>query len=254
MSPLSAAPFDIDHVIVAGRDLKAMQAALAAVGLVSEYGGPHTNHATEMSLTSFPDGSYLELLAMQPNADAKAVAAYVWAKQVESSAGPCAWVARAKDFDGEIKRLREAGVKVDDAVRNGRVRPDGTRLEWEAAKIGEDPTGTFFPSLDHDFTPRQNRASLKGKPTTRDFGGVAKVVIAVRDMDRRGPTLPPGLRRPAADQAGGCRFWRATGPAGQHPGDSGRAAERAIVAYRSAGAIRRGTVRFHTFGAPAQRL
>jgi hypothetical protein len=184
MLPLSAAPFDIDHVIVAGRDLKAMQAALAAVGLASEYGGPHTNHATEMSLTSFPDGSYLELLAMQPNADAKAVAAYVWAKQIESQPGPCAWVVRVKDFDGEIKRLREAGVKVDDAVRNGRVRPDGTRLEWEAAKIGEDPTGTFFPSLEHDFTPRQNRASLTGKPTTRDFGGVAKVVIAVRDMDR----------------------------------------------------------------------
>ncbi|MGH9647203.1 MAG: VOC family protein, partial [Bryobacteraceae bacterium] len=75
---LPAADLTIDHVTVAGKDLKSMQATLAALGIPSEYGGPHSNHATEMALTSFPDGSYLELIAIQPNADPAAVAAHYW--------------------------------------------------------------------------------------------------------------------------------------------------------------------------------
>ncbi len=198
---LAAAPFEIDHVTVAGRDLKAMQAALAAVGLASEYGGPHDNRATEMALTSFPDGSYLELIGIQPNADAKAVAAHGWARQLEGQAGPCAWAVRVKDFDSEIKRLREAGVAAGVPVRGGRARPDGTRLEWETAQIGEEPNGTFFPFLIRDLTPRPNRAFSKGKPTTHDFGGIGTVVLAVRDLDRaiqrfhQAYDVPPAIKQ-----------------------------------------------------------
>jgi len=61
---LGAAELFVDHVTAAGKDLKAMQASLAAVGLASEYGGPHSNHATEMAVVSFADGSYLELIAI----------------------------------------------------------------------------------------------------------------------------------------------------------------------------------------------
>src|SRR5713226_10074202 len=109
---LGAADLTIDHVTVAGKDLKIMQANLAAVGIPSEYGGPHSNHATEMALTSFPDGSYLELIAIQPKADAKALAAHYWAKQMEGNAGPTAWAVRAKDVAAEVQRLRTAGVVV----------------------------------------------------------------------------------------------------------------------------------------------
>ena len=82
--------FPIDHVTVAGKDLKAMQKALDAVGVRSVYGGPHSNHATEMALASFPDGSYLELIAIQPKADPTALAAHYWHKFMEADAGPCA--------------------------------------------------------------------------------------------------------------------------------------------------------------------
>jgi len=68
-------------------------------------------------------------------------------------------------------------------VRSGRERPDGVRLDWEAARVGAEPNGTFFPFLIHDFTPRQQRVSPKGQPTTKDFSGVSKVVIAVRDLE-----------------------------------------------------------------------
>jgi hypothetical protein len=179
---LPAADLTIDHVTVAGRDLKAMQATLAALGIPSDYGGPHSNHATEMALTSFPDGSYLELIAIQPNADPAAVAAHYWSKSMQSDAGPCAWAVRPKDLAAEVQRLQTAGVDVSAPARSGRARPDGVGLEWEAAPVGKGPNGMFFPFLIRDFTPREQRAAPAGRPSTQDFTGVGRVVIAVRDL------------------------------------------------------------------------
>jgi len=179
---LSAADLTIDHVTVAGTDLKKMRASLASVGIQSEFGGPHSNRATEMAVTSIPDGSYLELIAIQPTADPKAVAEHYWSKQMKTEAGPAAWAVRANDVAAEVQRLKTAGVTVSDPVRSGRQRPDGVQLEWEAARVGAEPNGTFFPFLIRDFTPRQQRVYPAGKPTTRDFSGVVKVVIAVRDL------------------------------------------------------------------------
>ena len=178
---LPAADLTIDHVTAAGIDLNTMRASLAAAGIPSEYGGPHSNRATEMALTSFPDGSYLELIAIQPKADAAAVAAHYWSKAMQNNAGPCAWAVRPKDFDFEAQRLRARELTVQPA-RSGRARPDGVRLEWEAAPVGEGPNGVFYPFLIRDFTPRQQRAYPSGKPTTTDFSGVARVVILVRNL------------------------------------------------------------------------
>ncbi|MGH9663178.1 MAG: VOC family protein, partial [Bryobacteraceae bacterium] len=197
---LGAASLTIDHVTVAGKDLKAMQAKLADIGIQSQYGGPHSNHATEMALTSFPDGSYLELIAIQPDADPKAVAANAWAKQMEGNAGPCAWAVREKDIGAEVKRLQAAGVTVGALERGGRERPDGTRLDWETAQAGSEPRGTFFPFLIRDITPRQKRAFPTGKPTTRDFSGINTLVIAVRNLEeavkrsRKAYDLPAPLK------------------------------------------------------------
>jgi hypothetical protein len=61
--PRSPEMLPLDHVTVAGDDLRRMQAALAAIGIATVYGGAHRDGATEMALVSFPDGSYLELIA-----------------------------------------------------------------------------------------------------------------------------------------------------------------------------------------------
>ena len=179
---MPAAELKIDHVTVAGSSLKKLQAGLAAVGIQTVYGGPHSNGATEMALVSFPDGSYLELIAPQAQADSHALAAHAWAKFMQGDAGPCAWAVREKDVAAEVQRLRAAGIPVSAPVRSGRRRPDGVRLDWETAQIGAEPNGTFFPFLIHDFTPRGQRAYPRGKPSNKDFEGVAQVVIAVRDL------------------------------------------------------------------------
>jgi hypothetical protein len=202
--PLMAQQFHIDHVTVAGRDLKTMQKALRDAGIESEYGGPHSNHATEMALASFPDGSYLELIAIQPRPDPAALAAHYWHQFLESDGTPCAWAIRPADFSAEVARLRKAGIALDGPHRAGRKRPDGVELDWETAQIG--PTnGGFFPFLIHDFTPRENRAFPSSKPTTTKWAGISKVVIGVHDLDaavaryQRAFDLPSSQRREDAE-------------------------------------------------------
>ncbi len=177
-----AADLTIDHVTVAGSNLREMQLRLTGLGIPCEFGGAHSNHATQMALTSFPDGSYLELIALQDNPDPKAVEAHEWSKQLRENAGPAAWAIRSEDAAKEVARLRAAGIKVSEPIRNGRKRPDGTQLDWETARVGEEPNGTFFPFLIRDFSPRDARAYPSGKPTSVAFLGVSRVVIAVRDL------------------------------------------------------------------------
>ena len=202
---LSAADLRLDHATIAGRDLQAMQARLAEAGIHAVYGGAHTNHATEMALVSFPDGSYLELMGIQAHADETALERQPWAKELRGDAGPCAWAARAPNLAAEAARLKAAGIAVGAPERGGRERPDGVRLDWETADVGSAARGTFFPFLIQDFTPRAQRAYPQGKPVTRDFEGVRYVVIAVRSLDaavklyRRAFGFPEPLRQVDAD-------------------------------------------------------
>jgi len=178
---IQGADLKIDHVTVAGMNLDKMEKQLASVGLHTESGGPHTNHATQMAISSFPDGSYIELIAPQQNYDAAALGAHQWGKFIQGDAGPCAWAVRPKFFDAEVARIRAAGVPVK-LVGGGRTRPDGTALKWQTADVAGAGVGVFLPFLIRDETPRQNRAFPGGKPANRDQSGILRVVIAVSKL------------------------------------------------------------------------
>ena len=180
--PMIGADLKVDHVTAAGKDLHALQRALLAVGIPSQYGGPHANRATEMALTGFPDGSYLELIAIQPKAEPAGLAATPWRRCMEGNAGPCGWAVRPADIAAETERLRKAGIAVTEPAKNGRRRPDGVQLDWETAQAGSG-NGDFFPFLIHDFTPRERRAYPGGKPTTSMYQGIAKVVLSVENLE-----------------------------------------------------------------------
>jgi hypothetical protein len=180
---LAGGELAVDHATVAGANLKDLDAGLSAVGIHSEYGGPHGNRATEMSVVSFPDGSYLEMIAPQLSADPKMLAAHPWSKFMQANAGPCAWAARTIDLAAEAKRLQAAGIAVGESEKSGRQRPDGVRLDWLTAQVGTEGRGVFFPFLIQDVTPRKNRAYPHGKPSAPDFTGVTKVVIVVKDLE-----------------------------------------------------------------------
>jgi catechol 2,3-dioxygenase-like lactoylglutathione lyase family enzyme len=174
----------IDHVTAAGANLDAMRRAFTAVtNLPTDYGGPHSNRATEMALVSFPDGSYLELMGIQATPDPAALAAHVWSRFLRNNAGPCAFALRAADLGAEVARLKSAGIPVGKPESSGRTRPDGTRLAWETLDEGSGPRGSLLPFLIRDVTPREKRAFPSGKPTTTRFSGIGKAVVGVRDLE-----------------------------------------------------------------------
>jgi len=182
--PAGAADMRIDHVTVAGVSVEEMgKAFTSATGIPTEYGGPHSNHVTEMALASFPDGSYIELMGLQRRADPAAVKAHTWGQFLRDNGGPCAFALRVTDVGAEIRRLSSAGIRVGAAEKSGRTRPDGVSLSWETADIGSGTRGSFFPFLIRDFTPRDNRAYPSGKPTSTGFSGIGVVVVGVHDLE-----------------------------------------------------------------------
>ncbi len=199
---IAAADLTIDHVTAAGEHLDGMRKAFTAVsGVPTEFGGQHSNHATEMALVSFPDGSYLELMGIQAKPDPAAVASHVWSQFLENNAGPCASALRVTDISAEVRQLKSAGISTGGAEAAGRTRADGTKLVWQTVNVGPGRRGSLFPFLIADLTPRENRAYPSGKPTTDRFGGIAEVVVGVRDLEsaitqyRKAFHLPSPLRQ-----------------------------------------------------------
>ena len=166
-----------------GSDLDAMRRACTAVGLASEYGGPHANRVTHMALVGFEDGSYLELIApFAPEAAATGMMGG-WAKFMRENAGPSAWAVASSDIHAEVQRLRAVGIPVHGPDRGGRTRADGAILEWETAILGTGPAGSLLPFMIQDKTPRNLRAQPSAALEGSGIAGVAAVVLGVRKLE-----------------------------------------------------------------------
>src|SRR5258708_16642755 len=95
---IMSAELKVDHVTAAAKDLHVMERALQSVRLPYEYSCPHANPSTEMALTSFPDGSYLELIGIQPQAHPSAVAPRPCHTCMQENSDPCPSPARRADL------------------------------------------------------------------------------------------------------------------------------------------------------------
>ncbi len=167
----------IDHVVIAGKDLDEMRAGFASVGLTPDEGGQHADGHTHNALIGFEDGSYLELIAPMPGGTAPG---HVWSDYMNNNAGVCAWAIRSNDIRADVEMFRQRGITVGDPVQGGRNRPDGVRLEWITAKLGDGPLGSVLPFLIQDVTPRELRVP-RTKSAEGLITGVEEVVIAIKD-------------------------------------------------------------------------
>jgi hypothetical protein len=172
----------IDHVTVCGSDLGRMRRVFAEIGIPTEYGGAHGNGLTHMAMAGFGDGSYLELIAPVDGADpAKATGMIAgWMPLMVGNAGAGAWAIQVAGIQDRAEELRSRGIEVRGPERGGRLKPDGTRLEWETAGVGPGAAGSVFPFMIEDRTAR----GLRVKTSSNELGvdGVAAVVIGVHDL------------------------------------------------------------------------
>jgi Glyoxalase-like domain len=176
---LSGAGLHVDHVTIAGSNLEALRRAFAGAGVSTEYGGRHSNGITEMALSSFADGSYLELIAPVAGADPSP---HYWGAFMKANAGPCAWAVRSSNLAADTEHLPGAAGIAVEVEKAGRRRADGVELKWATARIGPPPQGSFFPFMIADETPRDLRAFPGSKPTAKQIKGVLFVVVAVPNL------------------------------------------------------------------------
>ena len=177
----AATSLQVDHITVCGASLPEMRKMFGDVGIRTEYGGAHSNGISEMALSSFKDGSYLELIAPVAGTDPSP---HYWGAFMKANAGPCAWAIRGEAparLERSAADLKAAGVAVE-TEKAGRKRADGIELKWETARIGPPPQGSFFPFMIADQTPRDVRAFPSGEPTMPKMSGVGYVVVAVSNL------------------------------------------------------------------------
>ena len=188
-------PFTLDHLTLAGRSLAAMSEPFAALGLAPDYGGPHENGVTHMSMLGFDDGTYLEFIApREPDAVSP-----IWHAFSSRDAGPAAWCVASKDAAREADRLRALDIPVQGPAARGRRRPDGVALEWHLAFVGEGSPGAFHPFLIEDVTPRGERVGVTPSTGAAGLTGIEAVILCVADLEeatqalRRAYRLPPAV-------------------------------------------------------------
>ena len=154
----------IDHVVIAGSDLTRLVNAFESIGLTPDPGGVHADGQTHNALIGFGDGSYLELIAPVPGGNAEA---HEWGEFMRSNAGVCAWAIRSDDIDADAAEYRARGIAVSEFIGGGRTRPDGVRLDWIKATLGNETLGAVLPFLIQDVTSRENRV-----PRTASANGI----------------------------------------------------------------------------------
>lgn len=169
----------LDHVAYARSDLDTLVEAFERAGFTPEYGGVHATGTTHMSLVTFPDGSYLELLSTTPGTDP--ADAGFWAEHIAADAGPAGWCIVVDDTRAWAKQCIDTGLPVDGPRTAGRERDDGQHVEWEMVFVGDGETHPFAIT---DRTPREYRVpAVDAGDEASVLTGVADVVVAVSDLD-----------------------------------------------------------------------
>ena len=171
--------FQIDRVVLAWAHLEALAGAFASVGLITDYGGIHTNGATHMSTLGFEDGTYLELISVrQPGQQAP-----VWQRHIAINGGLCAWSVSVGDVHKISDRLRRLGMPVDGPRASSRRRPDGETIESEIAFVGAEGMGSLHPFMITDRTPRERRVRVSDSARGSGLAGLDSVVLAAPDVE-----------------------------------------------------------------------
>lgn len=186
----------IDHVTIAGSDLDDLTVAFDGVGLATEYGGPHSNGTTHMSVVGFGDGSYVELLSTRSGVETSSL----WDSHVRNDGGPCAWCVEVDDVEAVVATLGNRGVPVEGPTRLTRDRPDGVTVTWDLAFLGDGDPGSTLPFLIEDVTPRERRVTPTGDLAETPLSGVERVVVGVPDLDVAVDEFRTAFELPAPDR------------------------------------------------------
>jgi hypothetical protein len=181
-------PTMLDHIVIVGRNLEAMVSEAEWLGFTVVPGGEHAGGMTHNALIAFRDGSYVELIAFL---DPDERSTHRWWPRLWKGGGLTDFALYSIDLEADVDDIRDRGFEVPMPVENGRLRPDGQRIEWRQSFPQVNVGDTGLPFLIEDVTPRSLRVSSEEQQVTHDNGvtGIAGVTLLVSDLDQMSDAL-----------------------------------------------------------------
>lgn len=171
-------PARIDHVIIAGQSLEALEEAFTQLGFSVVGGGTHPQLGTRNRIIILGDG-YIELLAL---ADPAQVSPALRQRIAEGAA----WVGYAlqsHDIVAEAQAMRSRGEDVRGPTAGRLVAPDGSARGWRVVTLGSDDLWAAalpLPFLiQHDSTGETHRRELAGADPIAPHSNGARRLLGV---------------------------------------------------------------------------
>jgi hypothetical protein len=168
----------IDHIVIAVRELPQAIDNYRALGFTVVPGGDHPGRSSHNALVVFEDGAYLELIAWKaPAPDDR------WYRDLtRDGEGLVDFALLPGDTAAVAQAAQRRGLTTfGNAVDGGRLRPDGVQVRWQTARNAT----ADLPFLCGDVTPRVLRVP-EGALRTHANGarGVCRIDVAVNDLER----------------------------------------------------------------------
>lgn len=181
-------PTMLDHIVIVGRNLDEMVREAESVGFTVVPGGEHAGGMTHNALIAFRDGSYIELIAF---IDPDERSTHRWWPRLWKGGGLSDFALYCSDLEADVTEIQGRGLELPPPAENGRLRPDGQRLEWRQSFPQVNVGDTGLPFLIEDLTPRSLRVSSEEQDVTHDNGviGIAGITLLVTDLDRTAHAL-----------------------------------------------------------------
>jgi hypothetical protein len=165
----------IDHLVIAVNDLDRAAEDYERLGFSPIPGGKHPV-GSHNALISFRDGSYLELIGFYREA-----ADHRWWDALGKGERLVDFCFQTDELRGDTKKLREAGVAINDPVPWSRRRPDGYELKWLLSLATGSHRG-IAPFLIEDITPRTERIPQQFHQPN-GIAGIEKIIAAVAELE-----------------------------------------------------------------------
>ena len=175
-------PIGIDHVILAGDDLDALEESFTRMGFHVTGGGEHPHLGTRNRIIIL-DESYIELLAIaDPERASPALQRFI-----ADGGGWIGYALQSSDIAAETRAMRGRGVDARGPTPGSLIAPDGSERSWRVTMIGSDDLWeTAFPLpflIQHDATGEAHRRELAGAGSAAPHPNAASHLMSVRLTD-----------------------------------------------------------------------
>ncbi len=168
----------IDHLVVVVPDLEIAVREYSDRGFTVVSGGRHPG-GSRNALIGLADGAYIELLAFDaPNPQHRWWATFQ--RTLREGACLADFCMGTDNLEGDVRALRQAGVKMDDPHPGSRVRPDGYTVNWLISAPPAEQSAVV-PFLIQDVTPRAERLPMDRRHENQATG-IDTLTIAADDL------------------------------------------------------------------------